>query len=210
MATTTAYRLSELEKAVRDVAYVQLQASRNGAQFSAEMLEFKQEMRAFKDETGAFKDEMRAESTEMNRLWWDVVDRLGTIVEDIVAPGIPGVLRRHFGVDEPEIVMIRVRKRHPDVRSRRREFDVIATSPGVLYLNETKATMRPEYMERFIREKDEVFDYFPEYRGRDLVPIMSSLSLTDEAIAWLSEYGCYAMMIPDEVMDIVNADQVVK
>ncbi|NPA91629.1 MAG: hypothetical protein GXO55_09315, partial [Chloroflexi bacterium] len=65
--------------------------------FKDEMRAFKEEMRAFKEEMLAFKDEMRRTVKQMNRQWSDLVRKMGTMAEDIIAPGIPTILRQVVG-----------------------------------------------------------------------------------------------------------------
>jgi hypothetical protein len=132
---------------------------------------------------------------------------MGTIVEDIILPGFLGVLRRYFDT-EADIIMPRVRRRHPRDRSRTREFDIIAVDSDQLYLNETKSTPRMLYVREFVESCYEVFEYFPEYAGKTLVPIFSSLYLDEEAVAYLTGNGCYAMTMGEDHLDIVNFDAV--
>lgn len=199
-------RVSETEWALRELAYAQLRTERSIELLSYEMKEFKTEMRAFKDEMHTFKDEMRTDRRSLNRQWGDLANRFGTIVEDIVAPGIPGVLRRYFNVAEPELdlLMVRPRRRHPGIPDKRREFDVIAITTDTLYVNETKATMRHEYIDSFADTYLEVLDYFPEYGGRDVVPIMSSLYLELDMVEHITRCGMYALQMSDDSMDCVN------
>ena len=68
---------------------------------------------------------VRIQQREMDRKWGDLANKLGTVVEDIIAPGLPGVLRSCFGVD-PDEIYVRYRIRHPRTRDRVREFDIVA------------------------------------------------------------------------------------
>lgn len=194
MATDVEPRVSNLERIVEKIAYAQLRNEEAIFQLT--------------QDTADFKDESRRMTRAMNKKWGELANRLGTIVEDIVVPSIPGILRRHFDVEEPEIVMPRVKRVHPSDRSRRREFDVIAVSENRLFLNETKATVKREYVADFAENKEEVFEYFPEHRGKSLIPIFSSLYLTSEEIAFLTSLGIYAAMVSDDTMDVVNFDEV--
>ena len=187
--------------------------------FKDEMSAFKDEMSDFKNEMSEFKNEMRREmvdykeeglriTRDLNRKWGELANRLGTIVEDIVLPNMPGIMREHFGVEEPEFIAVRVQRTHPHDRSRRREFDLIAVSSDRLFLNETKSNVKVEYMRAFDESKEEVFEYFPEYRNKTLVPIFSTLYFSDAEIAYLSKRGIYAAMLSDDAMDIVNHDDI--
>ncbi len=168
---------------------------------------FQDDMAAFKEEMAAFKDEMRADRREMNKKWGDLANRMGTVVEDIIYPGLPGILREYFDV-RAEFLAQRIRVHHPKDPGRLREFDIIALAGERLFLNETKSYVRQEYLEAFVRNKEEVFEYLPHYAGKALVPIFSSLNLPKEAVGFLTKHKCYAMMMGDEHLGIVNFDEV--
>lgn len=196
-----------------------------------EMKAFKDEMRVFrveseknreadrramqtfqtKAEKDREEDRLKWEQTrrDMNKKWGDLANKMGTLVEDIVVPGFYGVIKSCFNQDPEDIVNLspRVTRQHPDNRADRREFDCIAWTEGYVFHNETKSNVNMKDIETFIANKDIVFEYFPEVRGKILVPIFSSLFLRPEHIDALTEAGCYAMMMGDENMEIVNFDR---
>ena len=118
-------RISTIERDLAETARIQQRNERFLERFSREMDEFKSEMKDFKSEMLEFKNEMRASKREMDRKWGDLENKLGTVVEDIIAPGLPGVLRSCFGVD-PDEVYVRYRIRHPQSRDRVRELEIVA------------------------------------------------------------------------------------
>ncbi len=199
MSTALEPRVSELESSLKELAYAQLRTERSLEELANELKDFKNEMKDFKDEA-------RRQSKEMNKRWGDLANRLGTVVEDIVAPNVPGVMARYFGADEPDVLMIRPRKKHPQDPAKRREFDLIAVTPDTIFINETKTRVKPEDVTAFAENHREVVDYFPEYAGRRVVPIMSSLSLTEDVTALLTRHGIYAMAMADDTMDLLNFD----
>ncbi len=169
---------------------------------------FQKEMKDFKDEMNSYRQRAEADRKQMNKQWGELANKMGTIVEDIVAPNIPRIAKEHFQVRELDFLAIRVRKRSSRNKSRRREFDVIAASDEHLFVNETKATPRPEYVRDFIRMLPEIRDYFPEYGDRKLIPIFSSLQIPDDLVAYLSKNKIYAMAMGDETMVLLNFDAV--
>ena len=175
-----------------------------------ELNQLSYEMRLFIDEMRSFKDETVEDRKRMNKQWGELANRLGTIVEDIVAPNIEGIARRYFGCTELDSLMVRYRKRNPKNKSQRREFDVIAVWDDSVLLNETKATVRMEYIAEFAAflASEAFFDFFPEYRGKTFIPVFSSLYLSEEMVRALSDAGIYAMAMSDDSMDLLNFDQV--
>jgi hypothetical protein len=205
MSTVLEERVSTLEQLMGDLAYAQLRTERSLDRLSEEMREFKQEMGEFKDE---IHSEMREFKAEMNRRWGELANRLGTLVEDVVAPNIPGILRRYFGVDEPDDLMIRRRKRHPHDRSRKREFDVIAVSGKRVFVNETKSRLRGEDVVGFAETYGELVEFYPEYGDHSLIPIVSSLDIEPDLVALCTRNGIYAMRMSDDSMDLANFEDV--
>ena len=212
-------RMNDVERWLQKTAYAQFELQMKMDTFHDEMCEFKEEMGVFKvemsafkdemsdfkDEMSAFKDEMRRETREMNRKWGELANKMGTIVEDIVVPNIPRILREHFGVDDLDMVAPRIRRRHPRDRSRTREFDVLAVSEDTVFVNETRSTVRMSDVERFADNYREVLEFFPEYEDYSVVPIISSLAIPPEIVAALTHHGIFAMGMGEDTMELLNA-----
>jgi hypothetical protein len=144
----------------------------------------------------------------MNRQWGDLANKLGTVVEDIVAPNIPRIAKVYFGCPEVDYIAVRVKKRSVTDRSRRREFDAIAVCEKIFILNETKSSPETRDVDKLAEfvQSGELFDYFPEYKGYRICPVFSSLYLDDAFVAYLSRKGVYALTMKDDTMEIVNFD----
>ncbi len=171
--------------------------------------DLKIEMSEFKNEMSHFKDRMEAEVKRINKQWGDLANKMGTLVEDIVAPAIPRVAKDLFGCEDIEDFMVRRYKTKPHDKSSRKEFDVIAVCQNKVILNETKATPRTSYIDDFIEflKNKEFENYFPEYKEKELIPIFSSLYLPPEVVARLSHNRIYAMAMSDTTMEILNYEQ---
>ncbi|SLM30653.1 conserved hypothetical protein [Desulfamplus magnetovallimortis] len=180
--------------------------------FKDEMKEFKDEMKDFKDEMKEFKNEMKqfktdseADRKRMNKQWGDLANKMGTIVEDIVAPGMGGVAREYFQVEEFNYFAVRVRTVKTDGSSRR-EFDVVAETPEFIFVVETKATARTEYISDFIKLIPELPSWFPVIGEKTLIPVFASLHLSDENIRYLTRNNIMAMAMRDDGMDFYNPE----
>ena len=188
-----------------DVALRRLETSLEA--FKDEMRAFKDEMRAFKDEMRAFKDEVNEDRKRINKMWGELANKMGTLVEDIVAPNIGGIARRYFGCEKLDFFAIRIMKR--DVKGDKvREFDVIAVWDDKVIINETKSTPRMDYINEFIEVLKEITDYFPEYKDKEIIPIFSSLYLPDRVIEYLTKNKIYAMAMKDDTMDLLNFEEI--
>lgn len=180
------------------------------SEFKEEMSEFKDEMSDFKDEMSDFKDEM-ADSTRraevdrrsMNKAWGDLANKLGTIIEDVVAPNIRRLALTDFGFESVRDMIVcgeRSSRRGPD---RQREYDVVCAGPRRVIVAESKSSPHLEQIGLFKKSLEEFFDFYPEYDGLDLIGIFSSWALPPKICAEIAAHGLYGIAMGDETMDIV-------
>jgi hypothetical protein len=194
--------------------------------FKEEMKDFKEEMKDFKEEMNStvtrmeadtkslkaelkdFKDETRAEHRKFREDMGKLSRKMGTLVEDMVAPNIRGVAREYFNDSRLVFFAVRVWKEKIGSPGHGREFDVIALSEKYFYVNETKSKPKPEDADAFIKVLEKLEDYFPESRGRQIVPIYASLFIPENIEKHLTGYGIYAMGMREGTMELLNFTQV--
>ena len=174
--------------------------------FKNEMLEFKNEMKDFKDEMREFKIEVNEDRKRMNKQWGELANKMGTIVEDIVAPAIGPVVRKYFNCD-PQEIAIRIKRKKNGLKD---EFDAICVCKDKVFLFEVKSTPRPEYVFDFKnKKKDNFLKLFPEHKDKELVLIFASLRLEEDILNLLTKQKILGMAYREwEYMDILNFSDV--
>ena len=177
--------------------------------FKNEMRDFKNEMRDFKNEMRDFKDEAKVERKSMNKKWGELANKMGTVVEDIVAPSLGGIAREYFKVDEFDFFAVRLTKRN-STGTIRREFDVVAESKDYFFVVETKATPRTEYIQKFIKFVPELNSWFPDMQNKRIVPIFASLYLPSDSIQYLTNNNVFCIAMKDDNMDLLNPQLLTK
>ena len=205
---TAEERIERLENVMIELAEAQMRTHVSLKKLSDEMQDFKDEMQEFKDEMREFKEEARADRKQMNKQWGELAHKMGTIVEDIVAPNIPRIAREYFGFGEIEDFMVRRQVRNKKDRAKRREFDVIAVGENQVIINETKSTPRIDYIDQFIELLPQIEDYFPEYAGKKIIPIFASLYIGEDVVNYLTRNRIYAMGMGEETMELINFQKV--
>ncbi len=184
---------------------------------------FKEEMQAFKDEMSDFKDEMkvyvaridadiedaRVDRKEMNKQWGALANKMGTLVEDIVAPAVRPAIRKFFGKQEV-IGLYQRAEKYSKKTGLRGEFDLLAVSEEAVYLIEAKSTPKKEYLQQFVDEQIPRFrQLFPEYESLPLIPIFASLTIPESLFPTAKALGVYLMAYREwEYMDILNFEEV--
>jgi len=208
------------EKSDKDLAAFKEEMKRWREKSDKDMAAFKEEMRqwreksdkdmaAFKEEMRQWREEMEKDRREMNKRWGELANKMGTLVEDIVAPAFPDVIKERFNTDILRLMMY-TKARHPQDKHKTREFDLIAVCEDRVFWCEVKSTPRMDYAKEFVEllKKKELYEYFPEYSDKSLVGVFASLNVPEDVVKYLSKHGVYAMGMKGEYMDILNFDDV--
>jgi len=166
-----------------------------------EMTAFKDEMKVFKDEMKAFKDESRQVNREMNMQWGAMAKKMGTMTEDLAAPGIPRIVREEFGI-ELESFGIRQKRRLPDGRTK--EYDAVGAAGGLVFVNSTKSTLEALYVNDFIEDILVFRDFFPEYRDKKLIGILATLRVEENVLRHAEKQGFLVLAVGDQLLEVKN------
>ena len=163
-----------------------------------------------REEAARYRAEAARDRKAMNRRWGKLANKMGTVVQDIVAPSLRRIARDELGCGDERtfsVTMSRVRSDDPHCR---REFDALYVGTQAVLLNETKSTALSEYAKKFVEflKSGEFGLYFPEYRELPLVAVFSSLRLPDDVITYLTRNGIYAVSMGEETMQVCNRDAV--
>lgn len=194
----TEKRVSRLERALEDFV------TNVGIEFNKlynSQMRTEAELREFKDEMLTFKEENRQQRREMNIKWGEMARKLGTITEDLVAPGIPRIIKEEYGLEVTDL-MVRRKKRLMDGRSK--EYDAIAVAGGYVYVDETKSTLDSEDVKDFIEDIQGFRDFFPEYEGKKIIGILASLYVDESVIKHAEKAGFLVFAVGEALMEVKN------
>lgn len=151
--------------------------------------ERKEWLKKLEEEKRVWEEKFEKEKEIANKRWAEISDRLGTLVEDIVAPNIRTIAQKYFSCVDVEFEGIRVKKQNTIDKSKRREFDFIVVCEEVVVLNETKSKPRAEDVIKFAEfiSSKKFFEYFPEYKNKKLIPVFSSIYLSEDIVNLLTK-----------------------
>jgi len=199
--------LTRLEREMRGFKNEMKDFKNEMGDFKDEMKDFKDEMKDFKDEMKDFKDESIRERRAMNKQWGELANKMGTLMEDIVAPAVRPVVEKYFKVEVNDFMINR--KRKDKNLGLTGEFDVIAVSNEHLFLVETKSTPRKQYLNEFMENIEKFQKLFPEYSDKKLIPIFASLRFDENIIHLANDRGVFLLAYREwDYMDFLNFDAV--
>lgn len=186
-------RVDTLEDTMKLLAEAQINTQ-------AELSLLSREMKEFKDET-------RDNQKEMNKQWGALSNKLGTIVEDIIAPAVMPAVNRNFNREVLDFA-VKVR-RYIKAIDTKGEFDVIAVCEDMVFLVEAKSSPAMDNITSFHNTIERFNLLFPEYTGKKLIPIIASIYIPEELIQFCTKEGFYDLAFREwEYMDILNFEDI--
>ena len=213
MARTDA-SIARTEEAIGRLERIMERREQEAAREREEAARQREEAAREREEAEREREEVRQQAArerkEMNQRWGELANKMGTIVEDIVAPSIRRLAREVFDCGDLRAFYTRTVRTRSDDPSREREFDALYVGTQAVLLNETKASARPEYAQEFVQflESGQFAQYVPEYPRLPIVPVFSSLSIPADVVTYLTRRGIYAVAMGDEAMQVLNLDEV--
>lgn len=203
--TSMEEKVSELENVLMRTLYIQ-----QGTELG--LKSFQTEMKEFKDEMNDFKNEMKEFKIEMNKRWGDLANKMGTVIEDIVAPNIPRIAQEFFNCESIDRFLIRPYVTHSLDIKRRREFDVVVKCANFVFLTETKSKVTQVEIDNFLSfiDSGDFFNFFPEFSGNTLVPFLASTFISENLVNYMTKKKIVAVSLADSTMNPVNIEVVSK
>ncbi len=203
-------RVRSLEEMMADliatVEQTSLEMRTSNDRMERDTANFKDEMRVFKEEMRTFKDETRREHRNLNKQLGEIANKQGRMTEDLVAPSICRILREVLGLPQSHECgqAERIRRPHPKVKGRRKEFDVIAECDGYVLVNETKSSLKPSDIPELKKTIRQFREYFPEYKDMKIIGSLATLDVDASLAKYASREGILILAVGDELMDIKN------
>ncbi len=173
------------------------------ARFEAEMAALN---KAAEERITRFEAEMRQSKRDLDKKWGDLSNKMGTIVEDILAPNLPRLAKEHFAFSSVDAVYVRANRRHPKEHDTWAEFDVIVAGPEAVLVGEAKSTSSDAFADQFAEKVKTFLGYFPEYEGRKVIPIFGTWSIHPSALKRFTQLGIYAMQMGEDTMELINTE----
>ena len=207
LETTFAWFMERTEQILARMEAAATQGREEAAQGRQEAAQARQE--AARDRQAMRDDAVRAQE-EMNKRWGELANKMGTVVEDIVAPSVRRLARELFDCGDEVLFSPRLSRRHPQDRSRTREFDALYVGTRAVLLNETKSSPRSSDGRKFAEfvRRGEFAQYFPEWAELTIVPVFSSLSIPPDMVTYLTRQGIFALGMGPTAMQVLNLDAV--
>ena len=180
------------------------------AELSEQSKQTQLELQALAKQTQVELDSLAKQVKETTKQMGEQSRRMGTLVEDIVAPDMLRILRQVAGISEDIEGIINVRHKefyggkelngHPHML----ELDAIARCGDYALINETKTTLRSEDVKDFVARLAIVRDYFPQLVGKKIIGAVSSLWIDESLRKQATRQGLLVLALGEGMLQLQN------
>ncbi len=169
--------------------------------------EMKEDTRIFREGVKVYQDRMNKTIRDMNRRWGELANKMGTVTEDIVAPGFPLLIERHFGLSLDDISC---RRKVKDKSGNRWEFDLVARSGNIAFIVDVKSDYnRVEYLDHFTQVVlPKAAELLPDLKECKIIGCIASFRLVPYIIEKASEMGILAISLGGDYLEFCNQEVV--
>ena len=159
-------------------------------------------------ELGSQIKETGKQINKFNKQMGEMAHKMGTLAEDLIIPSLPRIMEELIGCPKNKQArhLGRMLVRHPEDSSKQMEIDGLVSCDEYVLINETKSTMRPEYVPEFIGKLAQFREFLPEYTDKKLIGVMSSLHIDTSLVRNLSKNGLVALAIGDSLVEMLNGN----
>ena len=180
-----------------------------GERMNKTIQEMKEDTQKFLEGTKVYQDRMDKTIQDMNRQWGELANKMGTVTEDIVAPGFPFLIERHFGLSLDDISC---RRKVKDKSGNRWEFDLVARSGNIAFIVDVKSDYnRREYLDHFTQlVLPKAVELLPDLRGCKVIGCIASFRLDPSIIEQASQMGILAISLGGDYLEFCNQEVVDK
>jgi len=160
-----------------------------------------------KESTKTFEENMNKTIRDMNRRWGELANKMGTVTEDIVAPGFPFLIERHFVLSLDDISC---RRKVKDKSGNRWEFDLVARSGNIAFIVDVKSDYNKiEYLDHFIQVLlPKAAELLRDLKGCKIIGCIASFRLAPSIIERASEMGILAISLGGDYLEFCNQEVV--
>ena len=112
----------------------------------ATVAEMKADTARDREESARFRAQSEQDRREMNKRWGELANKMGTLVEDIIAPSLRRIGRDELGCGKEQLFPPRITRRRSDDPKLRREFDALYVGSQAFYSTRAKPPPAPSML----------------------------------------------------------------
>ncbi|GEM_PF-1485876 len=156
-------------------------------------------------ELAILRKENERKQAERDKQMGELSSKMGTLVEDFVIPDMVNMLRvvAPTLADDDITVNVRVKRRHPQTKQQV-ELDAIADGGNVVLVNETKTTMKIDYIDSFLGRLATFKEFFREYQEFRLFGMVSSLYVDNAMVSYAERRGLLVVALKPGLLQVMN------
>ncbi len=147
--------------------------------------------------------EARADRKSLRRELASITHSIGRLVEDLVAPSMPGIVEQVIPCDAPP-QMIGVRSARKRADGHAQEYDVLAMCGNYLMITEVKSRLRKGDIEDFLRTLEQARSFMPEHADKQIIGALATFYVDRSQALEAEQHGLVVLGVIDGLMHVLN------
>ena len=181
-------RLERLEKIVKEI-YPEVKHYKSELELLKDitsdlvvsLMEERLHIRELRKQVDRLEKQIEKDHEWARRKWGEMANRLGTLTEDIFAPGIPYLVQK---------LGYRIRERMLDVEykkdGRSRQYDAMVVAEDengneVLFVAEVKSQATSEDFDQLKSLLEDLLQFKPEYANKRIIPVLAAFRIPERS-----------------------------
>ena len=208
-------RLEKLEKIVKEI-YPEVKHYKSELELLKDItsdlvLSFMEErlhLRELRKQVDRLEKQIEKDHEWARKKWGEMANRLGTLTEDIFAPGIPHLVQG---------LGYRITKRMLDVEFKKdglyNQYDAIVEAENekgkrAVFVAEVKSQLDASHFDEFKKKLENLLLYEPGYRESKIIPILAAFRIPEDLINLASKRGVLLVRMGGEYLEPLNPEVV--
>ncbi len=206
-------RLERLEKIVKEI-YPEVKHYKSELELLKDitsdlvvsLMEERLHLRELRKQVDRLEKQIEKDHEWARRKWGEMANRLGTLTEDIFAPGIPYLVQK---------LGYRIRERMLDVEykkdGRSRQYDAMVVAEDengneVLFVAEVKSQATSEDFDQLKSLLEDLLQFKPEYANKRIIPVLAAFRIPEDLVSLASKRSVLLVRMGGEYLEPLNPE----
>ena len=206
-------RLERLEKLVKEI-YPEVKHYKSELELLKDitsdlvvsLMEERLHLRELRKQVDRLEKQIEKDHEWARRKWGEMANRLGTLTEDIFAPGIPYLVQK---------LGYRIRERMLDVEykkdGRSRQYDAMVVAEDengneVLFVAEVKSQATSEDFDQLKSLLEDLLQFKPEYANKRIIPVLAAFRIPEDLVSLASKRSVLLVRMGGEYLEPLNPE----
>ena len=169
----------------------------------------------FEKEKKEWNEKFEKERRERNKEYGKLIRKIGSLVEDIIAPGTYAMLEKYFNISRNDIIDFGIRR---VIKNEKKEtlieIDILAITTKTAFFIEVKSNPDSDDIKDYVKKLEKAKSNMKQFSflsDKELIPLFASFNMynKDNIVKYATRNKVYVVVYnEDDYLEIINFDDI--